>query len=130
MPRRQYCSDTTKTDLVSMRQWIGQMQEMSKLLPYIPCLCYTEDRLPTIKIVKEYTPLKMCTPLLTAIPLKLNTTYPTGVQDIFATDNVLVLWLDVVNLNTKQTRYMLRRYVNSNLVKRVNSCGGHMSSNR
>lgn len=54
------------------------------------------------KVVKEYTPLEMCTHILVGIPLKLNTAYHSDNQDSFATNvGVLILWLEAANLNIK-----------------------------
>ena len=83
-----------------------------------------------MKAVTEYTPLKMCTHVLAAIPLTLNKAYHAGVQDSSAVDvNVLVLWLEAANLNIKQTKGMLWQYVDIELVKGWNSSSGRMSSN-
>ena len=42
----------------------------------------------------------MCTQVLAATPLKLNTAYHAGVQDSFTTNvSVLILRLEVANLN-------------------------------
>ena len=43
--------------------------------------------------------------------------------------NALVLRLEVVNLNIKQTRGMLRQYVDNKVVKRGSTGSGHMSLN-
>ena len=42
--------------------------------------------------------------------------------------NVLILWLEAVNLNIKQTNGMLRQYVDRELGKHRNSSGRRMSS--
>jgi hypothetical protein len=67
------------TDIVSVHQGIGRMQELNKILPYMPYLCYKQDSPSVIQVVTEYTPLEMCTHVLAIIPLKLNMTYHAGV---------------------------------------------------
>ena len=110
------------TDIISVRQGIGRFQEMNKLLSYMPCLRHKKDSPAALKAIKEYSALEMCTHILAAIPLKLNTAYHAGNQDSFAVDvGVLVLRLEAANLNLKQTKTMLRGYVDSELGKRGNS---------
>ena len=36
------------TNIVSVRQGIGRMQGLNKLLPYMPCLRHTQDNLPAM----------------------------------------------------------------------------------
>ena len=45
---------TINTDIVSVCQGIGHMQDMNKLLSYISCLYHKKHSPPAIKIVKEY----------------------------------------------------------------------------
>ena len=46
------------TNIMSMCQESGQIQELNKLLPYMSCFCHKLDSSAVIKIVKKYTPLK------------------------------------------------------------------------
>ena len=48
-------------DVIYDCQIIGRMQGMNKLLPYMPHLCHKKDSLAMLCMVKEYTPLEMCT---------------------------------------------------------------------
>jgi hypothetical protein len=111
------------TDIVSVCQGIGQIQELNKLLSTLHALPLSQVGCPvTIKIVKEYTSLKICTHVLAIISLKLNMAYHARCQDSFVTDvNVLILWLEAANLNIKQTNGMLRQYVDRELGKHRNS---------
>ena len=54
----------------------------------------------------------MCTHVLVAVSLQLNTVYHAGVQDSFVMDvSVLVLRLEAANLNIKQTKGVRRHHV-------------------
>ena len=82
----------------------------------MPYLCHTLDSHAAITVVKEYTPLKMYTHILVAISLKLNTADHNRCQDSFVTNvNVSIIRLRAANLNIKQTKGMLRQYINSEL---------------
>jgi hypothetical protein len=129
MQRYMATNISMNTDIISVRQGIGRFQEMNKLLSYMPCLRHKKDSPAALKYIKEYSALEMCTHILASIPLKLNTAYHSGNQDSFAIDvSVLVLRLEAANSHLKQTKTMLRGYVDSELGKQRGTSGGRMSA--